>query len=193
MIPVIEAQVTAQFLEHPAYPIPFLTHGHTDNTSAIGVHTASTISHNIQQLPPMLCNTIGHFHFPLNASTLIEEFNSDTLVLASDGSILTGDATQVWIVYGMHTDTQAYGQGSVPGGGQSLTFLHAEVGGYVEGMLALDAILSTATNVSHVTDSKLGALIDNKALISRIQKWSHHGLSGTLAPDYNLLQAAQQV
>ena len=31
------------------------------------------------------------------------------------------------------------------------------------------------------------------ALISRIQKWSHHGQAGTLAPDYDLLQVAQQV
>ena len=60
-------------------------------------------------------------------------------------------------------------------------------------MLALDAILSTANNVSHAPDQKLGALIDNKALISRIEKWSHHGLAGTLAPGYDLLQAAQQV
>ena len=58
-------------------------------------------------------------------------------------------------------------------------------------MLALDAILSTANNVSHAPDRKLGALIDNKALISRIEKWSHHGCAGTLAPDYDLLQVAQ--
>jgi hypothetical protein len=185
--------VTAQFLEHPAYLIPSLTHGHTDNTSAIGVHTASTISHNVQQLPPMLHNTIGHCHFPLDASTLIEEFNCETLVLARDGSVLMGDATQAWILYGTRTDTRAYGHGPVPGGGQPLTSLHVEVGGYVGGMLALDAILSTANNVSHAPDLKLGALIDNKALISRIQKWSHHGRAGTLAPDYDLLQAAQQV
>ena len=44
-----------------------------------------------------------------------------------------------------------------------------------------------------MNNQKLGALIDNKALISRIQKWSHHGLAGTLAPDYDLLQVAQQV
>ena len=35
--------------------------------------------------------------------------------------------------------------------------------------------------------------IDNKTLMSRIQKWSHHDLAGTLAPDYDLLQVAQQV
>ena len=48
-------------------------------------------------------------------------------------------------------------------------------------------------NVSHAPDQKLGALIDNKALISRIQKWSRHGWTGTLALDYDLLQVAQQV
>ena len=81
----------------------------------------------------------------------------------------------------------------VPGGGQPLTSLRAEVGGYVGGMLALDAILSTANNVSHAPDQEVGALIDNKALINRIQKWSHHGCAGILAPDYDLLQVAQQV
>jgi hypothetical protein len=60
-------------------------------------------------------------------------------------------------------------------------------------MLALDTILSTANNVSHAPDQKLGALIDNKAPISRIQKWSHHGRAGTLASDFDLLQVAQQV
>ena len=53
-------------------------------------------------------------------------------------------------------------------------------------MLALDAILSTANNVSHAPDQKLAALIDNKALISRIQKWSHHSLAGTLAIEKRL-------
>ena len=193
MIPVTVAQVTSQFLELSACPITSHINGHTNQTSPIGIHTASTISQHLQQLPSILRNTIGHCHFPLDTSDLVEEFNNETLVLASDSSVLMGDATQARILYGTHTDTHAYGHGPVPGGGQPLTFLHAEVGGYVGGMLALDAILSTANNVSHAPDRKLGALIDNKALISRIQKWSHHGLAGTLAPDYDLLQVAQQV
>jgi hypothetical protein len=193
MIPVTVAQVTAQFLELSACPIPSHIHGHTDHTRNSGIHTAPTISQHLQQLPPILRNTIGHCHFPLDTSNLVEEFNSETLVLASDGSVLMDDATQAWILYGTHTDIQAYGHGPVPGGGQPLTSLHAEVGGYVGGMLALDAILSTANNVSHAPNQKLEALIDNKALISRIQKWSHHGLAGTLAPNHDQLQAAQQV
>jgi hypothetical protein len=129
----------------------------------------------------------------LDTSDLVEEFNSETLVFASDGSVLMDDATQVWILYGTRTDTRAYGHVPVPGGGQPHTSLHAEVGGYVGGILALDAILSTANNVSHAPYKKLGALIDNKALISIIQKWNHHGRAGTLAPDYDLLQVAQQL
>jgi hypothetical protein len=193
MSPVTIAQVTAQFLELSACPTPLHIHGHTDHNTAVGVQTSSTISHHLQQLPPILCNTIGHCHFPLDTSDLVEKFNSETLVLASDGSVLMGDATQAWILYGTCTDTQAYGHGPVPGGGQPLTSLCAEVGGYVGGMLALDALLSTANNVSNTSDQKLGALIDNNALISRIQKWSHHGRAGTLAPDYDLLQVAHQV
>ena len=193
MIPVTVAWVTAQFLELSACPITSHIHGHKDHNGAIGIHTASTISHHLQQQTPTLCNTIGHCHFPLDTSDLVEEFNSEMLVLASDGSALMDDATQAWILYGTHTDTQAYGHGPVPGGGQPLTSLHAEVGGFVGGMLALDAILSTANNVSYETDRKLGALIDNKALNSKIQKWRHHGLVGTFAPDYDLLQVGQQV
>jgi hypothetical protein len=105
MIPVTVTQVTAQFLELSACPVPSHIHGQTDHISAIGIHTASTISEHLQQLPPILRNTIGHCHFPLDTSDLVKEFNSETLVLASDGSVLMGDATQSWILYGMCTDT----------------------------------------------------------------------------------------
>jgi hypothetical protein len=152
MIPMTVAQVTAQFLELSACPTPSHIHGHIDHTSPIGIHTAPTISQHLQQLPPILRNAIGHCHFSLDTSDLVEEFNSGTLVLASDGSVLVDDATQAWILYGTCTDTQAYGHGPVPGGRQHLTSLHAEVGGYVGGMLALDTILSTASNVSHAPD-----------------------------------------
>ena len=100
IIPVTVAQVTAQFLELSACPIPSHIHRHTDHTSAIGIRTAPTISQHLQQLPPILRNTIGHCHFPLDTSDLVEEFNSETLVLASDGSVLMGNATQAWILYG---------------------------------------------------------------------------------------------
>ena len=110
-----------------------------------------------------------------------------------DGDPVRGEATQAWILYGKHTKTRGYGHGPVPGGGQLLTSLRAEVGGYVGGMLALDAVLSTASHVTLETNQELGALIDNKALISRIQKWKHHGIACSLAPDHDLLQVAQGV
>ena len=147
MIPVTVAQVTAHFLELSACPMTSHINGHTNQTSPIGIHPASTISHHLQQLLPVLCNTICHCHFPVDTSGLVKEFNRETLVLASDGSVLMSDVTQAWILYGTCTDTQAYGHGPVPGGGKPLTSLHAKVGGYVGGMLALEAILSTATNV----------------------------------------------
>ena len=126
MIPVTVAQVTAQFLELSACPITSHINGHTDQTSPIGIHTASTISQHLHQLPPILCNTIGHCHFPLDTSDLVEEFNSETLVLASDGSVLMGDATQAWILYGTRTDTQSYRHGPVPGG-DSLSPLYVKL------------------------------------------------------------------
>jgi hypothetical protein len=142
MIPVTVALVTAQFLELSACPIPSHIHGHTDHTRNSGIHTAPTISQHLQQLPPILCNTIGHCHFPLDTSDLVEEFNRETLVLASDGSVLMGDATQAWILYGTCTDTQAYGHGPVPGGGQSLTSLCAEVGRYSRRKLGRNNMLT---------------------------------------------------
>ena len=64
------------------------------------------------------------------------------------------------------------------------------VSGFVGGMLALDALFSTAGEPisAHCC---VGALIDNMALISRIQTWHHQDSGGTLAPEYNLLQVAK--
>ena len=101
-------------------------------------------------------------------------------------------ATHAWILYGTQTKIHAYGQCLVPGGGQLLTSLWAEVGGFVGGMLALDAILSTACDPisAHCC---VGVLIDNKAIISRIQTWHHQGSGGTLAQEYDLLQVAKGI
>ena len=79
-----------------------------------------------------------------------------------------------------------------PGGGQLLTSLQAEVGGFVGGMLALDALLSTAGEPISV-QCCVGALIENMALISRIQTWHHQGSGGTLRPEYDLLQVAKGI
>jgi hypothetical protein len=70
-------------------------------------------------------------------------------------------------------------------GGQLLTLLWAEVGG----MLALDAVLSSACEPISA-DWYVGALIDNMALISCIHTWQHQSSGGTLAPEYDLLQVA---
>jgi hypothetical protein len=59
-------------------------------------------------------------------------------------------------------------------------------------MLALDAVLSTAGEAisAHCC---VGALIDNMALISRIQTWHHQGAGGTLHPEYDLLHVAKGI
>ena len=123
MILVTVAQRTAQFLELTACPFFSHTNVQSSKSSATAVKTSISISHYLQQLPQVLRNAIGHCHFPSDTSDLVDEFNSQTLVLASDGSVLRGEATQAWILYGKHTETQAYGQGPVPDGGQLLTFL----------------------------------------------------------------------
>jgi hypothetical protein len=116
----------------------------------------------------------------------VAELHNQTLFIASDGLVCNNGATHAWILYGTQTKIRTFGHGPVPGGGQLLTSLRAEVGGFVGGMLALDALLSTAGEPisAHCC---VGALIDNMALISRIQTWHHQGSGGTRAPEYDLL------
>ena len=60
------------------------------------------------------------------------------------------------------------------------------------GMLVLGAVLSTAGEPISA-QCCVGALIDNMALICRIQTWHHQGSGGTLAPEYDLLQVAKGI
>ena len=80
------------------------------------VQAQSMIQH-IQQLPAVLGNALGHCYFPPNMSNLATEFNNQTLVIASDGTMAHNTATQAWILYGTQTNTWAYGHAPVPGGG----------------------------------------------------------------------------
>ena len=72
---------------------------------------------HIQNLPMVLHNTLEHCYFPLDTSALVTEFNQESLILASDGSVLHNDATQAWVLYGTNTASQAYGHGPVPRSG----------------------------------------------------------------------------
>jgi hypothetical protein len=107
-------------------------------------------------------------------------------------TVCNNGATHAWILYGAQTKIRAYGHDPVPGSGQLLTSLRAKVGGFVSGMLALDALLSTAGE-SISAYCCVGTLIDNMALISCIQTWHHQGSGDTLAPEYNLLQVAKGI
>ena len=67
-------------------------------------------------------------------------------------------------------------------------------------MVALDALLSAhppphqPPTQSPNQKTTICALIDNKALINRIQQWTDTpGLAATLAPEHDLLQAAQKI
>jgi hypothetical protein len=192
LIPVTVVRSTQQFLELTACPM--LAQEYEQNTShPTSPLVATSIMQHIQNLPMVLHNTLGHCYFSLDTSALVAEFNQETLILASDGSVLHNDATQAWVLYGTNTESRAYGHEPVPGSGHPLTSLHAEIGGFVSGMLALDAILSTTSIPVTGTGRMLCALMDNKALTSRIQKWHHQGQAGTLAPEYELLQVAQGV
>ena len=135
---------------------------------------------------------LGNCYFPPNTSELVAELLNQTLFVASDGLVINNGATHAWILYGKQSKIRAYGHGPVPGGGQPLTSLRAEVGGFVGGMLALDADISTAGELISV-HCCVGALIDNMALISRIQTWHHQGSGGTLHPEYDLLQVTKGI
>jgi hypothetical protein len=125
-----------------------------------------------------------------NTSELVEELHNQTLFVASNGSVVNNGATHAWILYGTQTKIWAYGHGPVPGGGQLLRSLWAEVGGFVVGILALEAVLSTAHEPisAHCC---VGALFDNMDLISWIHTWHHQGSGGTLAAQYDLQQVAK--
>ena len=136
------------------------------------------MSEYFKNLPQDLCAVFGHCYFSPNTSELVAEFHNQTLFVASKGSVCNNGATQPWILYGAQTKIHAYGHGIVPEDGQHLTSLQAEVGGFVGGMLALDPVLSTSCEPISA-QCCVGALIDNMALISRIQTWHHQGSGGT--------------
>ena len=135
---------------------------------------------------------LGIVTFPPNTSELVAELHNQTLFIASNGSVLNNGATHAWILYGAQSKIRAYGHGPVPGSGQPLTSLWAEVGGFVGGMLALDAVISTAGEPISA-QCFVGTLIDNMALISHFQTWHHQGSGGTLRPEYDLLQVAKGI
>ena len=60
---------------------------------------------HIQNLPPVLHNTLENCSFPLDTSALAIEFNGETLIWASNGSIVYNDATQAWVLYGTSTES----------------------------------------------------------------------------------------
>ena len=146
----------------------------------------------LKNLPKDLCAALGNCYFPPNTSELVAEFHIQSLFVASNGSVCNNGATQAWILCGTQTKIRVYGHGPIPVGMQPLTSLQAEVGGFVGGMLALGAVLSTACEPISA-QCCVGTLIDNMALISHIQTWHHQGSGGTLAPEYDLLQVAKGI
>jgi hypothetical protein len=113
-------------------------------------------------------------------------------VLASDGSLQgQHDATQGWKMFCRQDGTSASDHGVVTSGGTAMSSLRPKIGGLLGGLVAVDTLLSTTTlGEGTISIRSLKVHLDNKALISRIQKWKHRRPSQTLAPDYDLLQVA---
>ena len=176
-------------------PVSFHSQGYTHQSNCTSLmHRPVTFSHSqhLSKHPLALWSAMGYCFFPTNISDLVAECSNHTLVIASNRSDFNNEATHVWVLYGTHTKTRAYGHRFVPGRGQALSSLWAEIGGLVGGMLALDAILSTA--LLHITPHcGVGVLIDNMTLISQIQTWHYQLPMGPLAPEYDILQIASGI
>ena len=116
---------------------PLHSHGYTHQpycTSLIHRPITSSLPHHLGILPQALRSAMRHCFLPTNISNLVAEYNNHTLVIVSNGSVINNDATHAWILYGTHTKTRAYSHGFVPGGGQVLSSLQAEIGGFDRGM-----------------------------------------------------------
>jgi hypothetical protein len=110
LLPVTVARQTQHYIEITACPMHSRIYTKPDKVIPPQVQAQIMILH-IQQLPAVLCNALGHCYFPPNMSDLVTEFNNQTLVIASDGSMAHNTATQAWILYGTQTNTRAYGHG----------------------------------------------------------------------------------
>ena len=164
------------------FPLEFFS-GIQDIKYSSCLPTPLSMSGYLKNLPKDLCAALGNCYFPPNTSELVAEFHIQSLFVASNGSVCNNGATQAWILCGTQTKIRVYGHGPIPVGMQPLTSLQAEVGGFVGGMLALGAVLSTACEPISA-QCCVGTLIDNMALIYHIQSWHHQGSGGTLAPVY---------
>ena len=86
----------------------------------------------------------------------------------------------------------------VTGGGQVLLSLQPKLGGVLGAIVAVDTILMSEPHTQSQPpsdssqDSQLCTLIDNKAVISRICKWSTKGIANVLDSEHDLLQAASK-
>ena len=104
LIPATVARSTQQFLELTTHPM--LAQEYEQNTShPTGPLLATSIMQHIQNLPMVLHNTLGHCYFPLDTLALVADFNQETLILASDGSVLHNDATHAWVLHGTSTES----------------------------------------------------------------------------------------
>ena len=150
-------------------PVSHQPHGYThqsDCTSLVHRPITYSLPQYLGKLPLALWSAMGHSFFPTNIYHLVAEYSNQALVVASNRSAVNNEDTHVWVLFGTHTLTCAYSNRFVSGGGQALTTLWAEISGFVGGMLALDAILSTA--LVHITPHcGDGVLFDNMAFISQ--------------------------
>ena len=99
--------------------------------------------------------------------------------MASDGSLhCSNDATKGWKLLCRQDNTSACGHGVVQtSGGNGMSSLRAEIGGFLGGLVAVDTLLSTHHPIKNYHNPQC----------------LHSGSSKTLAPDYDLLQAAMQI
>ena len=118
------------------------------------------------------------------------------MALASDGFLIPGDkrATFGWQIQGRRNSKQAQGHGWIISGGQPISSLCPEIGGFLGGIIAVTSLMATTFTPENLLNPvQLTVLIDNMALVSWLTKWKFLGPSDTLQPDHDLLQAAMKL
>ena len=120
-----------------------------------------------------------------------ESLVSGLVVLVLDGSLLVStqeSATHSWKLHDRTSQAQADRHGWVTSGGQEMSLLRAEIGGFLGGISAISHILNLEPPIPLEKRVPLPVYLDNSALISRIEQWKYNGPTGALRTDYDLLQ-----
>jgi len=82
---------------------------------------------------------LGDSSFPTHVALFQQALSEGKVVMASDGSLQgSNDETQGWKLLCRQDNTSACGHGVVQSGGNEMSPLRAEIGGFLGGLVAVD-------------------------------------------------------